>query len=323
MTTWESIQSIIDEQDAQIEKLNSDVALLAKKIKPKQTIFINTHLFSDPVYSDIELVVKLLADIGITKVRQDFNVDLTGKMLQHDLYVSKIQPKFAEAGITVRPMLYTRGLKLDGNILDNQKNGQTIVNGFLKLYQFDEIELGNEMALVSLKAGMQGDKLSHYDSLSLSNTVAFVQGMYEACLTFNTKIIINTEWLHQYYIDALRSVGVNSFISLHMYTDGYDNAAKIKGKPIWEYLKDKYGAMFIEIGETNYMPPLDGSFSEQAQVDRFIPVLTQLLSTGLDIGLFELLDRVNSKGREGNLGFYKADGTAKLIVGEIKKLLYF
>jgi hypothetical protein len=278
---------------------------------------INTHLFSDPAYKDVDKVIGCINKLGIKYVRQDFFVDETGKMTNTYPY-----EKFLEAGIEVRPMVYA--YKLDTAGIKEYDKGFAVGRGFAALYgtMFKEIELGNELAIKCLISGKTGDKKEHYDAKKLAAVCEYVRGMYMGVLSTGRplKMIVNCEWLHTYFIDTLRAdYGVCTSISHHWYTDSQANAGNFIKQEIEHHLRDKYGEYFEGFGEMNYMPGT--GFSESAQVEKLLPLLTRVLSAGCNVYLFELLDRSDSKGREGNLGLFRSDGTPKLIVEKLMGIL--
>lgn len=294
-------------------------------LKPQQKFGANLHL-TDPNYRNTERVIYCMKDGGFKYGRQDMDFKPeTGKLLWHDRYVNEVRPMFKEAGIKIRPMIYIRGYSTNNTIEVNRQNGFDSVDRFMQLYgpDFEEIEPGNEEAIDVLAGNLDGDKLSDYIPDKLYKRMAFMQGMFAAGLKYPVEIFINTDWLHFYILDYLRGLGVNPSISYHLYTSGVKKADELRGD-IYQHVIDRYGKMFKEIGETNYMPPttnLDIAWNEQQAVIQYIPHLKRQIATGRDIYFFELIDRAASKGREGMLGLYRADGTPKPVMQEIKKII--
>lgn len=296
----------------------------------EQVIGFNIHLFSDPAYKDVDKVIRCLNDLNIKHVRQDFNTDATGKMVQHDDYVTRIHPLFKAAGIEVHPMVYLKGLSLNTTDLSAEyKKGFDTFSGFVKLYAgyFNTIEIGNENAIKVLLPNTAGDKKEHYSTLGLPAICNYIKGAYFGILSVNTAIkqYVSNEWIHTYFVYALRvTYGVCTYISHHMYSDGYYNIAKQPGwigLTLTQFLRKNWGEACDDIGETNFMPTAGTPFTEQVQIDKFLPILKEIIEGGFNIYLFELLDRSASTGREAQLGFYKSDGSPKLIVNELKKIL--
>lgn len=300
------IQALLDEKNTSDNNYQTQIADLVKQIQQplpvKSRLGVNTHLFSDPSYSDIDRVINRLNVLKVNYIRQDFDVDINGKMLQHDLWINKLKPKLDEAGIHVRAMVYLRG------------EGFIVYQNFCKLYDFDEIEIGNENAIRSLIKGRNGDVIADYDLVKLKADCTYIQQAYLGILSTprSIKIFISITWVHFYYNDLLRRMGVNTFLSLHSYSDGIWNVGSLpayKGKTSWQAAKDKYGDMLIEFGETNFFPTDKTPYNDDMQKERLGRILTEFHT--IDKYIFELFDRVNSKGKEDTFGLFRSDGSAK------------
>ncbi len=325
-TLRERFDQLVDGVDAELAGLNEElaegsaviadqgaqIAALKSAGSTKKSMGINVHLFSDPVYSDIDKVIASLQYLGIKSIRQDFDTDTSGKMLQHDKWVV-YKAKLDAAGIFVRAMFYIRG-----------NDGFATYQGIAKNYPyFTEIEIGNENAIQSLLTG-SGLVASDYDSAKLEKNTKYVFDAYRGLLSINRpiKIITSITWIHYYYFDLLRSLGANLWLSVHSYTDGFWNAANqpaTKGLTAWQAAKARYGDMVFEIGETNYMPKDLATYTDALQLERGIKMLDETYEKSIPTWWFELYDRGNSSGREKTFGLIRGDGTVKPLGEEIKK----
>lgn len=265
---------------------------------PKTRFGINVHL-GESAYQDVKRFISDLKALGIKYIRSDFD-HVDGKMKIHDKWVNEFKPALDEIGVHVRPMVYFRG-----------DVGKSFTN-FANLYpEFDEIEVGNEIALMSIKGG-NGTIASEYDE-KLPDVLNKAQAGYMALMNINRpiKIITSLTWTHTYPFDVLRSRGVNFDFSLHVYTDGWANTAKLKAANLWEVVRRKYGDRVFEIGEGNFMPKQDGSnYTDELQLTRLTDYINNTWGSGIPLYVFEMYDR-DIKGREGQLGIIRKDGSWK------------
>jgi len=158
----------------------------------------------------------------------------------------------------------------------------------------------------------------------LQKDVEYITGSYKALLQYPVLPIISITWIHYYYNDLLRAAGVNAMLSVHSYSDGYDavaNQYSFKGLNAITAAKSKFGGMVKEIGETNYMPPKSGGYTDQLQVEKFLPLFNKILDSGLDVYIFQLFDTPERAGREATFGMFRADGSPKPIVPLLQQLI--
>lgn len=300
-----AIDSAYSNLQTENERLLQSNQLLDKLLKeqadkiPKPRFGLNGHL-AELAYQDVDRFIKDLVALGIKYFRSDFD-HVDGKMKIHDKWVNQFKPALDEIGVHVRPMVYFRG-----------DVGKSFTN-FANLYpEFNEIEVGNEIALPVIKKDKNGTVAADFE-LGIEDQINKAQAGYMALMNTNRpiKVITSLTWTHFYPFDVLRSRGVNFDFSQHVYTDGWANTSKLKAANLWEVARRKYGDRVFEIGEGNFMPNKEGTnYTDELQLAKLTDFVNNTWGAGIPLYIFEMYDR-DIKGREGQLGLIRKDGSWK------------
>ncbi|AMR34143.1 hypothetical protein A0256_23175 [Mucilaginibacter sp. PAMC 26640] len=307
-------QNAIDACQAAEQKMQSmSVELGQPKGKVTQRIGFNIGALSSPAYADIDKVIDTLLSINIKFIRVSFDYNpATGKMLEHDKWTNKVKPKLDAAGIHTRAMFYLRGT-----------DGYSVFTKIKTLYPyFDEIEVGNENALRSLTTG-SGLLPEEYDMAKLKKDCIYINDAVRALLQWPVDSIVSATWIHYYYIDYLRSLGCNPKISIHSYSDGFNN---VKNQPAFlgmdalQAARSKYGKAVFEIGEAGYMPSKTIPYTDAEQLKVGEPFVRQIFANNIDTYFYELIDRPERPGREAHFGFFDDKFNPKPLMLAVKDL---
>lgn len=166
----------------------------------------NTHIFNSAIYSNIDTDIAKIRQAGGNAMRVNINVNADGSS-QNEAKLQELITKCKAANILIMPMV-----NIDqGDLNVGYTAGFAMGKGFTK-YGFKYTEAGNELSIknwdgkgrVALKSG-DGDTADDYDLTLLAQIAQTVKGFCDGVRAGDpgSKIIIDSEWLHTYYMEYL------------------------------------------------------------------------------------------------------------------------
>lgn len=319
------LQAVID---TQIVTIKDQADIIAKLTPIKQKYYgIVGHLFDSPIYKDITSFIQTakLLDFNATRMSIPLNAD--GAIINETDFFSRIYIPLKLAGIEPFMLLNTKGLNPNAVDLVAQYNiAYTLTNGFITKYGriFPTLELGNELALKALLPGKDGRKVNDYDPAKLTAIGNYLKGAYEGAKAANpdVKIMLNGEWIHWGFTDAMKGYIKFDILSWHWYVGSPNqdvllaSYAWAEGKPIEDILSERYPDVEIIFNEVGYASP-KLPFDQDKQVAQLPPLIKRLRDKGYSVFIYQLLDQPEKSILEANYGLFDKDYKPKKIVNEL------
>lgn len=260
---------------------------------------INGHPLTQEAYKQTtwDRQVLFLKELGIKSYRMDVPLDPKG-VIRHEVKFRKFVNALRESGVSILPVVFPKFNRSDTDsiaVYDMLFNEGKV---FCKRYYhlLDVVEVGNELeiGLLKKKGTTDGTKAGHYDLAKsrnlMWNLAAFIDGMKSVKPTI--RVSLSLAWTHWYYLELLKSYGVNyDIIGYHWYDNMGDitNVVKPYGnflpKLIAEYDKEIWITEFnIYKGTLTKSVERQNSYLENS--------LSKILQQGIVKGFFfyELFD---------------------------------